>query len=130
MEGCGYFSQHGVGSFILFPTFVVEVDDSVDNLVSFESVGRDSSQPLAYKQSKVSAHPAHLIPPKDTNEMLQVRFMVPHPKAKPRIPLPTSPPTTPTGDCSDPPIVISDEELITSATKPLTKRMVAAIHES
>jgi hypothetical protein len=41
MPGCGTFSHHhDVGSFILFPDFVLRIDDSIDNLVTYKSIGR------------------------------------------------------------------------------------------
>ena len=38
MPGCGTFSHHDVGSFILFPDFMLQVDDSHDYLVSYKPV--------------------------------------------------------------------------------------------
>ena len=65
--------------------FIVQVDDSNDNLVTFTSIGRSKSA-IDYKEPKSpSARPAHIIPPEDTNEMLHVQFRVPDPKAKPTI---------------------------------------------
>ena len=52
MPGCGYISQFGVGSFILFPTFIVKVDDSEDNLVTFKPVGKTTSSSIEYRESK------------------------------------------------------------------------------
>ena len=40
MPGCRTFSLPNVGSYILFPNFALRIDDSVDNLVSYKSIGR------------------------------------------------------------------------------------------
>jgi transposase InsO family protein len=130
MFDCGYYSQFGVGSFILFPTFTIKVDDSEDNLVSFKAIGRSPCKRVDYKEPKhPQARPAaHLIPDDDTQH---VSFHIPDPKARK---LPTPPPAKAV-DPEQPPItdpdtvVVSDEELTNSATKPLTKRMLSAIHE-
>jgi hypothetical protein len=126
MDGCGYYSQFGVGSFILFPAFTIEVDDTEDNIVSYKSIGRNSKVILDYKQPKYpQARPAHLIPDDDHNH---VTFHVPDPKARP-LPKKPVPASTPSPSDPDDTIVLSDDELTNSATKPLTKRMLAAIHD-
>jgi len=64
MPGCGTFSYQGVGSFILFPGFTLRIDDSVDNIISYRSIGRQDSHDIAYAQpraSRMSSSPA-LIP--------------------------------------------------------------------
>ena len=38
MPGCGTFSHHDVGSFILFPDFMLQVDDSHDYLLSYKPI--------------------------------------------------------------------------------------------
>ena len=58
MPGCGAFSFYGVGSFVLFPTFVLRIDDSVDNVVSYKSIGSayehlDYAQPRALRASSL-----------------------------------------------------------------------------
>jgi hypothetical protein len=126
MDGCGYYSQFGVGSFILFPSFTIEVDDSEDNIVSYKSIGRQLNVKLDYKEPKYpQARPAHLIP--DDEDLQHVTFHVPDPKARKLPPVPSTP-SVPDPDPDDS-IIISDDELTQSATKPLTKRMLAAIHD-
>jgi hypothetical protein len=141
MAGCGYYSQYGVGSFILFPKFTIEVDDSSDNLVSFQAVGRGSNRTLDYKEPKqpeAEARTAHIVPPDDddADALSQIKISIPDPKAWPfpqdDAPLCDSPPTTPPPDSpvSDKDnIVISDSDFVASAQQPLTKRMLAHIHE-
>jgi hypothetical protein len=126
MDRCGYYSQFGVGSFILFPNFTIEVDDTADNIVSYKSIGRQLKSKLDYKQPKYpQARPAHLIP--DDEDLKHITFHVPDPKAR-RLPVPPATPVTEDVDPEDT-IVISDDELTQSATKPLTKRMLSAIHD-
>jgi len=36
MPGCGTFSHNDVGSFILFPLFVLRIDDTIDNIVTYK----------------------------------------------------------------------------------------------
>jgi hypothetical protein len=126
MDGCGYYSHFGVGSFILFPTFTIEVDDTEDNIVSYKSIGRQPNVKLDYKQPKYpQARPAHLIP--DDEDLKHITFHVPDPKAR-RLPPASTPPVTEEIN-PDATIVISEEELTQSAAKPLTKRMLSAIHD-
>jgi hypothetical protein len=102
------------------------VDDTEDNIVSYKSIGRNSKVKLDYKQPKYpQARAAHIIPDDDHQ---YVTFHVPDPKARP---LPTSKPSTPPPPVSDPDdtIVVTDDALTQSASKPLTKRMLAAIHD-
>ena len=44
--GCGLFSDYEFGNYILFPHFVLRVDDSDDNIVSYKSLG-NTTQKLA-----------------------------------------------------------------------------------
>lgn len=48
--GCGTFSHHVAGSCILFPDFVIHIDNKVDNLASNKSIGRQHPPNLAYTQ--------------------------------------------------------------------------------
>jgi hypothetical protein len=133
MDGCGYYSQYGVGSFILFPTFTIEVDDSSDNLVSFQAVGD-------YKEPKqLAARPAHIVPPEDDDDadaLSQIKITIPDPKARPfpqdTTPPHNHPPTTPYPKSQVPDednLVISDSDFVASAQQPLTKRMLTHIHD-
>lgn len=38
MPGYGYFSHFEVGSYILFPTFIIKVNSTMDNIITFQSV--------------------------------------------------------------------------------------------
>lgn len=51
MPGCGTFSHFDVGSYILFPDFMLRIDDSVNNIVSYKSIGQDDISRIDY------AHP-------------------------------------------------------------------------
>jgi hypothetical protein len=120
-----------VGSFILFPTFTIKVNDSEDNLVSFKAIGRSPCKRIDYREPKhPQARPAaHLIPDKDIQH---ISFHIPDPKACKLPPPPIQTPDSP--DDSLPPdadtIAVSGEELTASASKPLTKRMLHAIHDN
>ena len=63
MPGCGVFSWHDTGSFLVFPDFILSVDDSVDNMVSYEPLGRsysgryDYAEPRVYPTSPASGRP-------------------------------------------------------------------------
>ena len=46
MEGCGFFSHHDSGAFLLFPTFTIKVDDSVDCLLNFKAIGKTQTYHL------------------------------------------------------------------------------------
>ena len=106
MEGCGYYSDYTLGSFMLFPTFLLQVDDSTDNIVSLKALGRDYDGHIDYKEPKYKARPAHLIPDDD---MQYIKYSILDPKAHPISPPSTSPSPTPTP--SPDVVVISDEEL-------------------
>ena len=54
MPGCGAFSFYNMGSHILFPDFVLRIDDSIDNLVSYKSIGRSPCKKLDYAQPRAS----------------------------------------------------------------------------
>ena len=63
MPGCGTFSLHDVGSYILFPNFALRIDDSVDNLVSYKSIGRSETVELDYAQPRASIASSIILPP-------------------------------------------------------------------
>jgi hypothetical protein len=46
MPECGFFSQYDCGAFLLFPTFLIKVDDSKDCLVNLKLLGLDNPLPL------------------------------------------------------------------------------------
>ncbi|KAL7459292.1 hypothetical protein ACHAWC_010958 [Mediolabrus comicus] len=60
MPGCGVFSFCGEGSFLVFPDFILSVDDSVDNLVSYEPLGSSYKGQYDYVEPRrlLSARPA------------------------------------------------------------------------
>jgi hypothetical protein len=130
MPECGYFSSYETGSHLLFPTFVLEIDTSIDNIISFKSLGSintpklDYAEPVVYPQPK--ACPATLIPPNnDTLDHLSVSFRIPTPKSgvappasQPITPSPPPPPEPPRP--ASPTSVITDEELISASSEPLS----------
>ena len=59
MPGCGAFSFYNVGSYILFPDFTLRIDDSIDNLVSYNSIGRSPCDRLDYAQPRASRSTAN-----------------------------------------------------------------------
>ena len=63
LPGCGTVSFNGVGSYILFPLFALQVDDSYDNLVSYKSISRLGYNFLDYAKPRTSARLATVIPP-------------------------------------------------------------------
>jgi len=50
MSGYGALGFYDVGSYILFPDFALQIDDSIDNLVRYKSIGRTSCAQLNYAQ--------------------------------------------------------------------------------
>ena len=78
MPGCGTFSLYEVGSYMLFPNVALRsIDNSVDNIVSYKSIGRsetvkvDYAQPRANRASSTPPVPPgakpHIIEP-DSND--------------------------------------------------------------
>ena len=60
MPGCGVFSWSGEGSFLVFPHFILCVDDSIDNLISYEPLGSSFRGRYDYAEPRPlpSARPA------------------------------------------------------------------------
>jgi hypothetical protein len=92
MPECGYFSSFDTGSHLLFPTFVLEIDTSIDNILDFQSIGASHSSGLDYAEPreypKPKARPATLIPPdQDTLDHLAspIAFQLQNPA--PRLPV-------------------------------------------
>ena len=130
MPGCGTYSDYDHGTFILFPRFTLQIDDVIDNFISYEPIGHsqpnvtiDYCEPRNY--SPPAARPAahHL-----------VQYSVPTPKcvwvAAPTLssPLPT---TSPVNDPATEPtdtIIISDKQLIESTRLRLSPRLLKAIY--
>jgi hypothetical protein len=140
MPECGYFSSFDTGSHLLFPTFVLEIDTSIDNILDFQSIGPSHSSGLDYAEPreypKPKARPATLIPPDtDTLDHLSVSFNIPTPKSGSPPPKPPSPPVpspTPSPEHPRPPSptsVITDEELISASSKPLSAKVLTSLHK-
>ena len=68
--GCGIYGQEGIGSFILFPSFALQIDDTNDNIVCFPPIGcaqinrldYTEPRPQAVSSRDTSACPLHVIP--------------------------------------------------------------------
>jgi hypothetical protein len=62
-----------MGAFMLFPTFVIKIHNSVDCFVNFKLIGTQPSTPVEYAQQQhvqySAAHPVHLIPLDTTDNM-------------------------------------------------------------
>eukprot|EP00956_Cyclotella_meneghiniana_P032302 scaffold88129_cov23-Cyclotella_meneghiniana.AAC.1 len=139
MQGCGVFSHHDSGAFLLFPNFAIKIDDRVDCLLNFKAIGRQSSSKIAYAEPRSSssafdaARPAHLIEPDDPSDedddLDKISYHIPTPKTTSVPQVPTQP-TTPSATASPEPTVIEQSDLEASASKPLTKRIMDAIHHN
>ena len=44
--GCGIYSSYKDGSYLLFPYLILQVEDSYDNLVSYQSLGASYKGPI------------------------------------------------------------------------------------
>ena len=53
--GCGIYGQEGIGSFIIFPSFTLQIDDTNDNIVSFRPIS-STMQSLALKLCLRATH--------------------------------------------------------------------------
>jgi len=58
MPGCGAFSFYDVGPYISFTDFTLIIDNSIDNLVSYMSIGQSSCNKLDYAQPRALDQPA------------------------------------------------------------------------
>lgn len=150
MDSCGFFSHHDSGAFLLFPDFAIKVDDSVDCLLNFKPIGRAPNTPPDYVKPKLSgtstaARPAHVVPDDDAISddaaLSLINYTVLDPKAKPQ-PSSAAPPLTSTqdnvpsdlttGSYTDNTIpqdsVLSPAELAKWTARPLSKRLLTALH--
>ena len=50
--GCGVYSSYKDGSYLLFPEFILQVEDSYDNIVSYWSLGASYQGPINYIEPK------------------------------------------------------------------------------
>ena len=142
MPGCGTFSFHNVGSFVLFPNFTLRIDDSVDNIVSYKSIGPSScgkldyAQPHANRSSTPPTSPPILIPPDDSSTSSDA--VLPSSSSLP----PTPPTVLPLNDTADesaneapleyPPtdatLSIPDADLLTNTKQPLSTLTIRKLH--
>ena len=50
--GCGVYSSYKDGSDLFFPNFILQVEDSYDNIVSYRSLGASYQGPIDYIEHK------------------------------------------------------------------------------
>jgi hypothetical protein len=73
MPGCGYFAFYGTDTHLLFPDFALAADTSVDNLVSYRSLGRSYDGPVHYAEPRhYCARPVTLIPPDEAADLSKI----------------------------------------------------------
>eukprot|EP00804_Cyclotella_cryptica_P014487 CCRYP_004816-RA/>CCRYP_004816-RA protein AED:0.72 eAED:0.72 QI:0/-1/0/1/-1/1/1/0/939 len=130
MPGCGTYSDFDHGAFILFPRFTLQIDDTVDNIISYEPIGNSAPNvKIDYCQ------PRHYTPPAARPAAhLSVHYSIPLPKCV-RVAAPlTSTIAPPTIHPSDPATIstetlnLPDKELLHSTTLPLSSRILKTIH--
>ena len=69
---CGTFSHYDAGSYILFPNFALQVDNSYDNTISYKSIRCLTCSCLDYAEPRVShasTKNATIVPP-DSNSII------------------------------------------------------------
>ena len=54
--GCGVYSYYKDGSYIFFPDFILQVEDSYENIVSYRSLGASYEGPIDYIESKSTGY--------------------------------------------------------------------------
>eukprot|EP00804_Cyclotella_cryptica_P026709 CCRYP_007942-RA/>CCRYP_007942-RA protein AED:0.35 eAED:0.34 QI:0/0/0/0.66/0.5/0.33/3/0/1904 len=130
MPGCGTCSDFEHGAFILFPRFTLRIDDTIDNVISYEPLGNSCPNvKIDYSQ------PRHYTPPAARPAAhLSIHFSIPVPKcgrvaAPPRpttarSPKPPSDPATVSTDV----LHIHDKELLTTTSTPLPTRLLKSLH--
>lgn len=98
--GCSTFSFHDVDSYILFPPFTLEIDDSIDNVISYETVGPGYDGEIDYVKPRFSpsilpavdtstfvvspapgsaptpVHPPHAVPPDNASACVSISSVV------------------------------------------------------
>ena len=52
ISGCGVYSSYKDGSYLFFPDFILQVEDSYDNIVSYRSLGASYEGPIDYIKPK------------------------------------------------------------------------------
>ena len=98
MPGCGTFSHSDVGSLILFPNFILDIDDSIDNIITYKSIGRQ--QPIYLSD-----------------------YIEPRPSSASTADASHSPTSSP--DTSD---IMSDSDLMATASEPLPLSLLSLLH--
>ena len=53
--GCDVYSSYKDGSYLFFPDFILQVEDSYDNLVSYQSLGASYKGPIDYIEPKATS---------------------------------------------------------------------------
>ena len=112
-------------------TFVLHVDTSVKNLISYRSLGRCYNGAIHYaKPRHYNAHPATLITRDEAADLAKIHVSIPDPKAHVN-PTTSTPSQKPAQE--QPPVVktkqIADEELLKNTAQPLTSKIHAMIHD-
>ena len=137
-QGCGVYSSYDVGSYILFPNFVLEVDDSHDNLLSYKSLGRSYNGHIDYVEprtpqdvSKPSSRPSTTVEPPSTSVHIipsddDSTFETPTADDVTPTPSPSDVMASPPPPESESPI--TDDELAANTAAPLTSRTLKTIH--
>ena len=136
MPGCGFFSHYKCGAFLLFPSFLIKIDDSEDCLINVKAIGTHPSAPIAYAEpcdnlQQEAARSAHLIPPPDDSDIVsKINFHIPDPKAHP---LPSCPPSSdqslPHSTVPADSTIPTTTELNASALQPLSTCLLAQLHK-
>eukprot|EP00804_Cyclotella_cryptica_P016077 CCRYP_004202-RA/>CCRYP_004202-RA protein AED:0.18 eAED:-0.12 QI:0/0/0/1/0.5/0.33/3/0/1917 len=130
MPGCGTYSDYDHGAYILFPRFTLRIDDTTDNIISYEPLGNSCPNlKIDYCQ------PRHYTPPAARPAAhLSIQYTVPVPKCG-RVAAPTRPfsirstaPSTDPATVSTDSLHIPDKDLLTTTSTPLPIRLLKSIH--
>ena len=119
MPGCGTFSFHGLGSHILFPHFTLSINNSVDSLFSYRSIGKNyNPDKLDYAEPSASCLTA--TPTRIKDDKQPIRLSPPLPKEiLPDVIPPNDAPT---------PSTITKVKLMESAEVPLSPFLIEKLH--
>ena len=139
LPGCGTFSHFDSGSFVLFPTFSLRVDDSVDHMLSYRSIGRAPHVPCDYvepRRAPPAARAAAVVVEDDEHSASSSASTV---VTDNRSGCPASGAAADAGQTAPPPrvvdedaetIAVSDEEALADAAEPLTPAVLSTVHDS
>eukprot|EP00804_Cyclotella_cryptica_P030273 CCRYP_019237-RA/>CCRYP_019237-RA protein AED:0.06 eAED:0.03 QI:0/0/0/1/0/0/3/0/1322 len=130
MPGCGTYSDYDHGAYILFPRFTLQINDDVDNIISYEPIGNNSPtikvdycQPCNY--TPPAARPAaHLSIEYNIPTPKCVRVATPPAPTPVRLPTPDPDPAT----ISTETLHISDKDLHRETSLRLPTRLLKALH--